>query len=691
MSDFFSEIINVSIYASALILAVIIYRIIFRKAPKWINCILWGIVALRLVIPVKISSIFGTLPNYNVFNMGETLEKTYISSGNYAIDDAVNGLKETYEVDKLILHDMDLLPMIWIIGIAVMLAVAVAGYLNIAGKTRVSIKSEEGYYLCDDISTPFILGFISPKIYIPSAIDKAFLNGVIAHEKAHIRRRDYIWKLIGYLILTVYWFNPVVWVAYILLCRDIEYACDEKVIAGMSKDEIADYSQALLNFSDRRKIISFCPVAFGNVGVKQRIKSVFNYKKPSFWIIIVALIASVSLILVFATNQKENVEPDFIEGEKTSVCEYLDYGFRLVENEEGGNLRYGVINDKNEIIVPYEYDIIKVITDNLIIARKGVYYSLEKTDVTNMFDKNGNRLNETDFNDITFFDGNTKYGIGAIMSVDNTVQIVVIDAYGKEVSKYYEYEQLNNVLTKYEIMKPSEEVTEESTTAPAVIINDGYTKASKENKSTTKVQSTKIKQMESQDIIDSITADYDNDGVKETIQVLSGPTSGLYTLTVKVIDGKNEYSEVFMPENQQGFDNIRLTEKDGKVYFNADDGGKTETYRVMVNNNDVVLKSDSKEMPYWGGRIRYYVTEKTGKETEISYDESVEIFNMMNKSEKVNIIPDNPGKIKIRLYNSDYYYDYENGMITDKRSITIYFSDDYRQKFNSILKKYNAI
>lgn len=384
MSNIFSNVINVSISASLLVLAVAVYRLIFRKAPKWINCVLWGIVALRLVIPVKISTVFGTVPNYRVFNMGETLQQTYISSGNYAIDDAVNGLKETYEVDKLILHDMDLLPMIWIIGMIVMLIFAVISYLNIAGKTRASVKSDDGYFVCDDISTPFILGFISPKIYIPSGIDKAFLNGVIAHEKAHIRRMDYIWKLLGYLILTVYWFNPVVWAAYILLSRDIEYACDEKVVKRMSKEEIADYSQALLNCCSSRRIISFCPVAFGNVGVKQRIKSVFNYKKPSFWIILIAVVASVSLIMVFATNQKETVEPDVLTADESTV--YLDeeseseygyyhcyYSFDLTGSN--GIAKKNAKGDISVVIKP-DYDLVLVISQNRFIVKRGSYSAM---------------------------------------------------------------------------------------------------------------------------------------------------------------------------------------------------------------------------------------------------------------------------------------------------------------------------
>jgi len=198
----------------------------------------------------------------------------------------------------------------WIILaiIVAMVLYTVVSYFRIHRKVREAVPYQENIWLCDHIDTPFILGVVRPRIYLPSNMNEQDIEYVIAHEKAHLKRHDHWWKPLGFLLLTVYWFNPILWIAYILLCKDIELACDEKVIKDMGTEIKKPYSEALINCSVPRKMISACPLAFGEVGVKGRVKSVLNYKKPAFWIIVVAVVASIVVAVCFLTNPKQDIE-----------------------------------------------------------------------------------------------------------------------------------------------------------------------------------------------------------------------------------------------------------------------------------------------------------------------------------------------------------------------------------------------
>ena len=321
MTAVFIKLLNMSITASWLILAVILLRIILKNAPKWIRCILWGLVAVRLICPLSMESIFSLLPSAETIPQDIMyVEKPMLHTGVRIINSVVNSyISESMapEVGNSVNPMqvvMSLGTIIWIAGMIGMFVYALISYMRIKRKADVSLPVKENIYLCDYIDTPFVLGVFRPSIYLPSALaedDKG--EFVIAHEKAHIRRRDHWWKPLGFLLLTVYWFNPLIWVAYILLCRDIELACDEHVIGSLNEGEKRTYSEALLACSMRasgfhRNMISACPLAFGEVGVKERVKTVLHYKQPAFWLVVLAVLACIVAAICFLTNPKESTD-----------------------------------------------------------------------------------------------------------------------------------------------------------------------------------------------------------------------------------------------------------------------------------------------------------------------------------------------------------------------------------------------
>ncbi len=310
MYEILHQMLNISLSAGILIAVICVFRLVFKKAPKWITCLLWGVAGLRLVLPFSWKSPAGLLPPGNIISYGGTLntgvaalDSAAAAARQTVIAPAVNMAARHYGVSAYALVTVVLFAL-WLFGVAAMAVAAAVNYRSVYRQVKISVKSGD-VYLCDTIAAPFILGFIRPRIYVPSAMQGSTLSAVLAHEQAHIRRRDHWWKPLGYLILCVYWFNPMVWLAYILLCRDIESACDEKVIKAMSSAEIADYTQALLNCSKPQKALSACPLAFGETGVKQRIKSALSYKKPALWIIITALVACAAVAVCFTANRRE--------------------------------------------------------------------------------------------------------------------------------------------------------------------------------------------------------------------------------------------------------------------------------------------------------------------------------------------------------------------------------------------------
>ena len=310
----FSNILNISITASWLILVVLGVRLFLKKAPKWVNVALWGIVALRLLMPFSIESSFSLVPSVETVSEQLLQAEPEYSHGDAQLDIITNpnyGSFVSMELDDSmdsVQWSIVKMSLIWYVGMAVMSAYTLISFIILRRKLRTAVILRDNLYQCETVSSPFVLGILKPRIYLPYGMDHQNLRHVIAHEQAHIRRKDHWWKPLGFLLLTVHWFNPFVWVAYILLCRDIELACDEKVIAELGNDQRADYTQALVACAVNRRMIAACPLAFGEVGVKDRVKSIMNYRKPTFWIIVTALVVCLVVAVCFLTDPNPSRE-----------------------------------------------------------------------------------------------------------------------------------------------------------------------------------------------------------------------------------------------------------------------------------------------------------------------------------------------------------------------------------------------
>ena len=309
MTEFFLKIVNMSISASWIVLAVLLLRLLLKKAPKWINVILWGIVGLRLVMPFTLESVFSLIPSAETVNPEIMMDKTpQINTGVPIINNAINPvISESFTPAPMDSANplqiwIPIFALVWVIGIVAMVLYTVISFLRVKRKIGTAVLLCDNIYQSESVVSPFVLGILRPKIYLPFNMNEQDMAQVIAHENAHISRKDHLWKPLGFLILTLHWFNPLMWLGYVLLCRDIELACDEKVVKTLNNEQKADYSQALLACSVNRRIIAACPLAFGEVGVKKRIKSVLNYKKPAFWLVLTAIVLSVVVAVCFLTN-----------------------------------------------------------------------------------------------------------------------------------------------------------------------------------------------------------------------------------------------------------------------------------------------------------------------------------------------------------------------------------------------------
>ena len=309
MSEFFLKIVNMSISASWLVLAVLLLRLILKKAPKWVNVLLWGIVAIRLVCPFSLESALSLIPSAETVSPEIMMDRTpEISTGIDSFDAVVNPIiTESFAPQPMASANplqiwIPVSANFWLLGIGIMLIYTAISYLLLRRKVATAIRLEGNIYQSENVDSPFVLGIIQPKIYLPFRMDAENLRHVIAHEQSHIRRKDHLWKPLGFLLLAIHWFNPLMWLGYVFLCRDIELACDEKVIREMDSETKADYTQALVACSVNRRSIAACPLAFGEVGVKARVKSILHYKKPAFWIIVAAILVCGIVAVCFLTD-----------------------------------------------------------------------------------------------------------------------------------------------------------------------------------------------------------------------------------------------------------------------------------------------------------------------------------------------------------------------------------------------------
>ena len=309
MSELFLKIVNMSISASWVVIAVLALRFCLKKAPKWVNVLLWGIVAVRMVFPFSIESVLSLIPSAETISPTIMMEQspsvqTGVPALNHVINPVISGSftpAPGASANPLQIW-IPVLAGIWLFGIAALFLYSAVSYWRLRRKVCEAVILRGNIYQSEKVCSPFVLGIIRPKIYLPYHMDSREMDHVIAHEQTHIRRKDHWWKPLGFLLLTTHWFNPLMWLSYILLCRDIELACDEKVIRKMSNEQRADYTQALVACSVDRRLITACPLAFGEIGVKERVKSVMNYKKPAFWIVLASVIVCAVIAVCFLTN-----------------------------------------------------------------------------------------------------------------------------------------------------------------------------------------------------------------------------------------------------------------------------------------------------------------------------------------------------------------------------------------------------
>ena len=313
MNELFLKIINMSISASWLVLAVLILRFVLKKAPKWINVLLWGIVAIRLICPFSFESTLSLIPSAETIPLNIGMDTTStINSGISAINNAVNPIISQSNTPmagasvNLLQITIGIYEYIWIFGMIALALYTAISYWRLRRKVDTAVRYKDNIFQSENVSFPFVLGIIKPRIYLPFKMNGQYLEYVVAHEQAHICRKDHWWKPLGFLLLMIHWFNPLMWLAYVLLCRDIELACDEKVIKELGNEQRGDYTQALVACSVNRRMIAACPLAFGEVSVKERVKSVMNYKKPAFWVIIISVIVCVGVAVCFLTNPKQD-------------------------------------------------------------------------------------------------------------------------------------------------------------------------------------------------------------------------------------------------------------------------------------------------------------------------------------------------------------------------------------------------
>lgn len=344
MDDVFLKIVNLSISASWLILAVLVLRVVLKKAPKWVMPLLWGVVALRLVCLFSIESALSLIPSAETIPseiVTETREPVLYEQAT--LDIVTNPtLPPAAEVPVGVSRqqaqvDFNIYSVLWLAGMAALLVHALVSAGKLKRKLATAILLRDNIYESEFVDSPFVFGVVKPNIYLPMHMDEGTAAHVIAHERAHLARRDHWWKVLGYLVLALHWFNPLVWVAYILFCRDIELACDEKVVKGLDGAARADYSQALLSCAAPKRAVAACPLAFGEGNIKTRVKSALHYKKPAFWVAAAAVFAVVIVAVCFLTNPRSDIDAETLLG--TSSGKITRVSVAMEETSSGEEYR----------------------------------------------------------------------------------------------------------------------------------------------------------------------------------------------------------------------------------------------------------------------------------------------------------------------------------------------------------------
>lgn len=330
MNALFLSVVNRSISASWLILAVIILRGLLKKAPRWSCVLLWGMVALRLICPISVESNLSLIPSVQTIpDAIMTQPVPTVQTGIPAVNRVLNPLLESSLAPsvensanpaQIVIF---VLCTVWRIGAAALMLYAIVCDWRLRRKVSTAVCCKDNVFRSEKISVPFVLGLFKPKIYLPVSITDQELVYVLAHEQAHIGRKDHWWKPLGFLLMTIYWFNPLMWISYALLCRDIEFACDEKVIRDFENEQKADYAQALLDCSVAECGFVACPLAFGEIGIKKRVRSVLRYKKPGIWMSLVVMLVCAVVAVCFLTNPPTGMPTGSVS--TSDVIQWFDY------------------------------------------------------------------------------------------------------------------------------------------------------------------------------------------------------------------------------------------------------------------------------------------------------------------------------------------------------------------------------
>lgn len=580
MEAVFLKILNMSITAGWLVLAVLVMRFLLKKAPKFLSVIMWALVGIRLVLPFSLESALSLIPSAETVPPEILYEQSpEIHTGISAFNSAINPvISESFSptpgasVNPLQVITI-LAGWIWVIGMAAMVIYSLISCLRIRRKLREATPMEGNVYLCDRVDTPFIFGLLRPRIYLPSSTYAADIPYILAHEQAHLKRKDHLWKPLGFLLLTVYWFNPLLWLAYILLCRDIEAACDEKVLKDMGEESKKPYSSALVNCSVPRKMVAACPLAFGEVNVKSRIKKVLNYKKPAFWLLIAAVIACIVLSVCFLTNPRT-------ANEKMQVfldCQIAEH--HQSEKSEGNAccLDYEILGTKRRG---------KTTTVYMWVLYEEYSYA------------DGQLKQETGFHTPTVItarkeDGNYRL-VEYFTPRDGAYNPGDIKAkfpwylWGKAMDSQRYIKKQQAACLELAEQYFAENPPADSSSSSLDIIYTQYPILDY-----------------ARGLIDSVEYDIDNDGTKEHCELYYGPTSGLFTFMLAAFEnGQLEYCNVFLSD--YGVLSFQK-QSDGTVGVLLipdanEDELLLELYNISLSDGNILLTlgDTNLQLEYWG-------------------------------------------------------------------------------------------
>lgn len=380
MSLLFTQIFNMSVSASYIVLAVLLLRLALKKAPKWLSLLLWAVVGIRLACPFTFESVWSLIPSLGQIHPVVALDQhapqyTEYSGLNMLVTRLNEDLLARPEYDRLMLLQrlIPVFAVVWLAGILALTAYSIISCLKVRRNVLTAVRCQDNVYQSENVRSPFVFGLIKPKIYLPFQIGERSMTSVIAHEQAHIQRLDHLWKPLGFFLLTLHWFNPLIWLSYVLFCRDLELACDERVIRNLDRDARADYAAALLSSSVSKPKIAACPLAFGEVGVQKRIKSALSYRKPVLWVTAVALAVCLVAAVCFFTEpvsiyntgvqrvSVKRINDEIIELQiKHHLC-YSGYSVKLQSPQDpmyvpDGAVQYDGSLGKNRILVTFGDD-----------------------------------------------------------------------------------------------------------------------------------------------------------------------------------------------------------------------------------------------------------------------------------------------------------------------------------------------